>query len=91
MPEVAAFMERLRTAFGDEAIDEAARRGKPGEATFYARENGRAVGTASPTHENAWCVDADVQDRHYCPGCDGGCIGEGVRCAEWLKRMKTEN
>ena len=91
MPEIAAFIAKLRSAFGDEAVDDAVRRGKDGEATFYARENGRAVGTASPTHENAWRVDADARDRHYCPGCDGGCIGEGVRCAEWLKRMKTEN
>jgi hypothetical protein len=91
MPEIAAFIAKLRSAFGDETIDDAVRRGKVGEATFYARENGRTVCTANPTQENAWRVDADVWDRHYCPGCDGGCIGEGVRCAEWLKRMKTEN
>ena len=91
MPEIAAFMAKLRSAFGDETIDDAVRRGKAGEATFYARENGRTVGTASPTNANVWLVEGDVRDRHYCPGCDGGCIGDGVRCAEWLKRMKTEN
>jgi hypothetical protein len=64
MPEIAAFMAKLRATFGDETIDDAVRRGKAGEATFYARENGRAVGTASPTHENAWRVDADGRDRH---------------------------
>lgn len=91
MPEIAAFMAKLRSAFGNETIDDAVRRSKSGEATFYTQENGRTAGTASPTNENVWRVDADVRDRHYCPGCDGGCIGEGVRCAEWLKRMKTEN
>jgi hypothetical protein len=90
MPEIAAFMAKLRSAFGDETIEDAVRRGKAGEATFYACENGRVVGTAHPTNENVWRVDADIRDRHYCPGCDGGCIGEGVRCADWLKRMKTE-
>ena len=91
MPEVAAFMAKLRSAFGDETIDDAVRRGKAGEATFYACENGRTVGTASPPNNNVWRVNSDIRDRHYCPGCDGGCMGDGVRCAEWLKRMKTEN
>jgi hypothetical protein len=91
MPEVAAFMAKLRAAFGDKVIDDAVRRGKAGEGRFYTRENGRKVGTSSPENENGWCVDASIRDRHYCPGCDGGCIGEGVRCAEWLKRMKLEN
>jgi hypothetical protein len=91
MPELAAFMAKLRAAFGDKAIDDAVRRGKAGEATFYAYENGHAVGTVRPVTENAWRVTGAIQDRHYCHGCDGACIGEGVRCAEWLKRMKTEN
>jgi hypothetical protein len=57
----------------------------------YASENGRCVDTASPANDNVWCANAGIRDRHYCPGCDGGCVGEGVRCAEWLKRTKTEN
>src|ERR1700744_1430044 len=91
MPEVAAFMAKLRVAFGDTEIDDVIRRGKTGEATFYASENGRTVGTASLASENGWRVDADIRERHYCPGCDGGCVAEGVRCSDWLKRMKTEN
>jgi hypothetical protein len=83
---MAAFVAKLRAAFGDEAIDDAVRRGKAGEPTFYACENGRAVGTASPANENVWRANADIRDRQYCPGCDGACVGQGVGCKEWLKR-----
>lgn len=86
MPEMTAFIMELRSAFGDEAIDDALRRGKSGEPAFYACENGNAVGTASPTSHNVWRVDADIRDRHYCPGCDGGCVGRGVGCKVWLQR-----
>jgi hypothetical protein len=86
MPEIAAFIAELRLAFGDEAIDDAVRRGKAGEATFYACENGRTAGTVSPANENVWRVDARLRDRHYCPGCDGGCVAASVGCTEWLKR-----
>ena len=68
MPEVAAFVEKLRAAFGHEVINGAIRRGKAGEPTFYARENGHAVGTASPANENVWRVNADLRDRQYCCG-----------------------
>ncbi|MEI6000076.1 hypothetical protein H3V53_23580 [Paraburkholderia bengalensis] len=46
MPEIAAFVANLKSAFGEREIDEAIRRGKAGEPTFYARENGGSVGTA---------------------------------------------
>ncbi|ACC72293.1 hypothetical protein PPMP20_34465 [Paraburkholderia phymatum] len=46
MPEIAAFVAALKSAFGEREIDEAIRRGKAGEPTFYACENGRSVGTA---------------------------------------------
>lgn len=46
MPEMAAFMAKLRSAFGDETVDEAVRRGKAGEPTFYACENGNSVAHA---------------------------------------------
>jgi hypothetical protein len=89
MPQVAAFQEMLRASFGDETIDEAVRRGKAGEATFYVREKGRTVGTASPANGNVWRVDAELRDRHYCPGCDGGCVGQSG-CKEWLKRIANK-
>jgi hypothetical protein len=46
MPEIAAFVANLKSALGELEIDEAIRRGKAGEPTFYACENGRSVGTA---------------------------------------------
>jgi hypothetical protein len=90
MPELAAFMAKLRSAFGDEAIDDAVRRGKNGEPGFFACENGHAVGTAMPATDNVWQVDDAVRDRHYCSGCNGECVGLGVRCSEWLKRGNRE-
>jgi hypothetical protein len=87
MPELAGFMAKLRAAFGDEVIDDAVRRGKAGEPTFYACENGRTIGTASPSNDNVWRVNVEIRDRHYCPGCDGGCDGQAIGCKEWLKRM----
>lgn len=62
MPEMAAFVANLRSAFGA-SIDEAVARGKAGEPTFYARENGRVVGTPSDEEHNKWSVG--VTDRRY--------------------------
>jgi hypothetical protein len=45
MPEIAAFVAKLREAFGDAAIDDVVRRGKAGKSDFYACEDGCAVGT----------------------------------------------
>jgi hypothetical protein len=89
MPEVAAFVRSLRDAFGDDAIDEAIRQGKSGEPTFYACENGRSVGTAAPSGIS-WKVDDSLRDRHYCPGCDGSCVADGIICSVWCKQMKLE-
>jgi hypothetical protein len=82
MPEVADFVAKLREAFGDATIDEAVKRGKAGEPTFFARENGRTVGTKSLDDFNRWEVDASVRDRRYCSGCDGSCVGTGLRCSQ---------
>ena len=90
MPELAAFMAKLRSAFGDDAIDDAVRRGKNGEPGFFACENGHAVGTAMPASDKVWQVDDAVRDRHYCSGCNGECVGLGVRCGDWLKRGNRE-
>ena len=45
MPEVAAFIDQMRQAFGKEEIDQQIRRGMRGEPTFYARERGQVIGT----------------------------------------------
>ncbi|MFM0137837.1 hypothetical protein [Caballeronia grimmiae] len=82
MPEVAEFVARLREAFGDAAIDEAVARGKAGEPTFFAQENGRTVGTRSIEDYNRWRVDGSIRDRHHCEGCDGSCVGTSTRCSQ---------
>ena len=81
MPEFANFVAKLREAFGDATIDEAVARGKAGEPTFFAQENGRTVGTKSVEEFNRWQVGDSVRDRQFCPGCDGSCVGTGVRAA----------
>jgi hypothetical protein len=82
MPEVADFVAKLREAFGDATIDAAVARGKVGEPTFFARENGRTVGTKPIDDFNRWKADDSVLHRHYCKGCDGSCVGNGVRCSQ---------
>lgn len=82
MPETAAFVAEMKLAFGEQEINEAIRRGKAGEPTFYASENGRSVGTASQSTVNVWRVDRSVRDRHYCDGCDGSCIGTARSCRQ---------
>lgn len=47
MPTVAGWIDDLRAAFGAETINAAIRAGMNGQPTFYAEENGRAVGTKS--------------------------------------------
>ncbi|MEM5436065.1 hypothetical protein [Paraburkholderia diazotrophica] len=67
MPEIAAFVAALKSAFGEREIDDAIRRGKAGEPTFYACENGRSVGTASssvsagPAHEHPHAAANDAR------------------------------
>jgi hypothetical protein len=80
MPELAKFVAELRAAFGD-TIDDAVARGKVGELTFFASENGRTVGTRAVDRYNAWVADDSVRDRYYCNGCDGSCVGTPTRCS----------
>lgn len=47
MPTVAGWIDDLRAAFGAEQINAAIRAGIDGQPTFWASENGRAVGTKS--------------------------------------------
>jgi hypothetical protein len=82
MPEIAAFIANLKEVFGDVVIDEAIRRGKDGEPTFYVCEGGRSVDTASPTARNVWKVDGALCDRNFCDGCDGTCVRTGRRCSQ---------
>ena len=79
MPRISAWVANLRHAFGDDLMDDIIRRSREGEAVFYASENGLSFGTKSPDSENAWHGDG-LDDRHFCAGCDGTCVGTGRKC-----------
>jgi len=81
MPEIAKFVAELRAAFG-ETVDDAVARGKTGEETFFASENGRTVGTRAVDRYNVWVANDSVHDRYYCKGCDGSCVGTPSRCSQ---------
>jgi hypothetical protein len=80
MPSIAAWVADLRQAFGDDLMDDVILRGRHGEPVFFATENGHAVGTRSTDPENVWTVEG-LDDRHFCNGCDGACVGTGKRCS----------
>lgn len=64
MPEVAAWIDDLRTVFGREMIDEQLRRGMRGEVHFYASENGHVLGTPGPAGVPVTLPQAvDVKDQ----------------------------
>jgi len=58
MPVTAAWIDRMRTAFGAEHIDGQIRKGMKGEATFWASENGHEVGTKG---REGWKVIKDAK------------------------------
>ncbi|MGY6154280.1 hypothetical protein [Paraburkholderia graminis] len=35
---------------------------------------------------NAWRVAEPIGYRHYCAGCDGGCMHQALACKQWLQR-----
>jgi hypothetical protein len=56
MPVTAAFIDRMRQAFGAEHIDGQIRKGMKGEPVFWASENGQEVGTKG---RSGWKVIKD--------------------------------
>ena len=78
MPETAAWVDMLREVFGSEAIHDAIRRGVAGEPTFFASECGQEIGTRSERGD-PWRLEG-LEDRHFCPGCDGSCVGNQKAC-----------
>lgn len=56
MPEVTAFVDDLRSAFGEQMITGAIRSGVQGRPHFWASENGHEVGTWWPR-----CGERDEQ------------------------------
>lgn len=60
MPTIAAFIDDMRAAFGDDSINPAIKAGMDGQQTFWARENGQEVGTrtkeSSKQRQRASCA-----------------------------------
>ena len=56
MPATAAWIDKLREAFGKESIDQQIRAGLRGKPVFYASENGHTLGTRP---ERGWRVVKD--------------------------------
>ncbi|WP_338861428.1 hypothetical protein IHE31_00360 (plasmid) [Mycetohabitans rhizoxinica] len=79
MPQVAAFVDALRAAFGDVEIDSMIARGLAGEPVFYAQEGGESIGTPAPCSSEGW-RGTGLAARHYCPDCSGDCVGTARRC-----------
>ncbi len=57
MPHTAGFIDALREAFGASQIDQSIRAGIEGQPTFWARENGREIGTRSTPPGASYTVD----------------------------------
>jgi hypothetical protein len=81
MPQVASFVDGLRAAFGADEIDAMIARGLAGEPVFYAEEGGHKVGTPAPAPSSDGWHGAGLDDRAYCDGCTGECVGTERRCA----------
>jgi hypothetical protein len=48
IPEITAWVESLREAFGTEEINSLIRRGRDGQPVFFAQERGATYGTPLP-------------------------------------------
>lgn len=57
MPHTAGFIYALREAFGASQIDQAIRAGIEGQPTFWARENGREIGTRATPPGASYTAD----------------------------------
>ncbi len=57
MPHTAGFIDALREAFGAPQIDQAIRAGIEGQPTFWARENGREIGTRAAPPGASYTAD----------------------------------
>ena len=57
MPCTSAWVDELRTAFGEDEINQAIRKGMAGKQTFHARENGFEIGTSLASGFVVSCCD----------------------------------
>jgi hypothetical protein len=65
MPTVAAFIDDLRAAFGEEIIHNIIRAGLQGQPVFHASENGHQIGTPLPSVAGKSVSMADIDLRSF--------------------------
>jgi len=65
MPTVAAFIDDLRAAFGEEIIHNIIRAGLQGQPVFHASENGHQIGTPLPSVAGESVSMADIDLRSF--------------------------
>ena len=65
MPTVAAFIDDLRAAFGEEIIHNIIRAGLQGQLVFHASENGHQIGTPLPSVAGKSVSMADIDLRSF--------------------------
>lgn len=60
MPTVAAWIDDLRAAFGDNQINPQIKAGIDGQPTFWATESGHQIGTRAPYDANKAIAMSDT-------------------------------
>ena len=88
MPLITAGVSELRSAFGDELIDDRIRRGRQGEPVFFAYENGISFGTSPPQLDNCWRGE-ELTARYACLRCLGACLGRDAQCEQFRRTQST--
>lgn len=77
MPWVTSIIDDFRTNCPEAQIDRSIRAGIDGQPTFYATENGQAIGTPRTTEKNATAAHRCKQCAHYArPGMSSGYCAE---------------
>lgn len=87
MPESAAFIDRMRAAFGKDMVDLQIRRALKGEPTFFAIENGVMIGAINT--RSRWHVLWNKRGISYTIEADWICWARliGLQHGEQLPRL----
>lgn len=92
MPTIAAWVDAMVAAFGKDEVHGQIRRGMAGEPTFYAQENGHAIGTrpARGQHAVRWNAreEARIEPIDRFPKADAAAAGP--RTEEPRHRLQTQ-
>lgn len=91
MPQVAAIIDDLRKAFGEDCINSAIRAGIKGKPSFYATENGHTIGTPAQALVPApWVLSAREQRMERLKVANQLDIDNSAREIEELKQRRVQ-